>query len=90
MQDTSLDAWQKIQRHLPMSQYQVLQIITEATKNGFDMTDAEVAKALHWEINRVTPRRGELQKQGLIFKAGKRQNPKSLCMNYTWKARLQP
>jgi hypothetical protein len=31
-----------------------------------DMTNSELAEALHWGINRVTPRVGELREAGLV------------------------
>lgn len=33
-------------------------------------TDKELAKFMGWEINSITPRRGELVKKGLLQKAG--------------------
>jgi len=37
-----------------------------------DMTDGELKHALGWEINRVTPRRGELVKAKMVEACGTR------------------
>ena len=37
--------------------------------------DRELSEHLQWPINRITPRRGELMKKGLIVFDGKRKDP---------------
>ena len=86
-QDTKLEAWQRIQPSLGEKQQAVYALIREATQNGFDMTDVEIARALRWTINRVTPRRNELMKQGLIVKSCRRFNADTKCRNWAWKAK---
>jgi DNA-binding MarR family transcriptional regulator len=38
------------------------------------MTDAELATTLGWTINRITPRRGELVKLGLVAAKGQKKS----------------
>jgi DNA-binding MarR family transcriptional regulator len=65
MRDTSLKAYQQL-THLSDKQQTVLVYI-----HGHpDTTDKEIAQSLGWEINRVTPRRGELENLGLIVSSG--------------------
>jgi len=66
VQETSLDAYRQIQPSLGDKQRQVYKLLEKASLNGFDMTDKEIGKALHWPINTVTPRRGELVELGLV------------------------
>ena len=49
-----------------------------------EATDHEVAARLEWEINRVIPRRRELQELGLIVKAGEKTGGYGL-KNILWK-----
>lgn len=37
--------------------------------------DQDVAARLEWTINRVTPRRGELEEMGLVYRAGFKTGP---------------
>lgn len=48
-----------------MSSKQSLKSISD-----YQLTDKDVDKGLQWEINRVTPRRGELENLGLIVSSG--------------------
>ena len=65
MRDTSIEAFRQL-RHLSDKQQTVLVYI-----HGHpDTTDKEIAQSLGWEINRVTPRRGELENLGLIVSSG--------------------
>ena len=67
MRDTSLEAYQKL-THLNSKQQSVLVYI-----HGHpDCTDVEIAEGLGWTINRVTPRRGELENMGYIKSSGRR------------------
>lgn len=74
MQQTSLAAWEKTKLKIGAAQRAVLHTLkrlNELTLRG--ATDQEVAKALGWSINRVTPRRGELYKKGLVRQGENRQ-----------------
>ena len=55
-----------IQARLPASRFRVFTALFELGR----ATDQQIGKYLHWEINRVTPRRQDLQKLGLIQEAG--------------------
>lgn len=66
IQQTSLFAWHEIQPRISASQQSVLDVIRENP----GVTDKDIAKMLGWEINRVTPRRGELEKMGKITHMG--------------------
>jgi hypothetical protein len=48
-----------------------------------DATNAELAKVIEWQINRVTPHIKELRDQGLVLDAGNR-----LTENSSWDERL--
>jgi len=63
VQATSLKAYREIQPSLASKQQIVYKLIADASRNGFDMTNMEIAEALHWSINRVTPRVWELRNQ---------------------------
>jgi hypothetical protein len=70
IQDTSLKSYLKeIYPHLVSRQRPVLHYLRNA---GGDHTNAEIAAALNWPVNRVTPRTGELVKMGLILKVARR------------------
>jgi DNA-binding MarR family transcriptional regulator len=65
MRDTSLTAYNQL-KHLNDKQQSVLIFI-----HGHpDCTDKEIATGLAWTINRVTPRRGELETKGYITSTG--------------------
>ena len=65
MRDTSLESYSSLQ-HLNDKQQSVLIFI-----NGHpDCTDKEIAAGLGWTINRVTPRRGELEDLGIVLSLG--------------------
>lgn len=66
LQDTTLDAYNSIREHLNEKQRKVRYVLQ---KFG-PMTDKQIADALGWEINRVTPRRGELDKLGELVDLG--------------------
>jgi hypothetical protein len=63
VQETSLQAYREIQPTKGSKQQIVYKLIADATHNGFDMTNMEIAEALHWTINRVTPRVWELRNE---------------------------
>ena len=62
MQPTSLDAWKSIKDDLGPKRKTVLEALT---KLG-EASDKQLAQALGWAINRITPRRGELVQIGLV------------------------
>lgn len=65
MRDTSLEAYRSV-KGLNDKQQTVLIYI-----HGHpDCTDNDIAHGLNWEINRVTPRRGELEKLGWVVSSG--------------------
>src|SRR5580700_8449507 len=70
IQDTSLEAFYKIQSSLGRAQKEVL----DALRTQPNATNAEIAWMLKWSINRVTPRVLELRSPdvGLIEEVGKR------------------
>lgn len=59
---TSLPAYKEAQHNINDKQQQVL----EAIKKMGICSDHQIADYLGWQINRVTPRRGELLKNGWI------------------------
>jgi hypothetical protein len=81
MRDTSLEAYQQL-THLNSKQQTVLKYI----RYHPDSTDHDIAVGLAWAINTVTPRRGELEKYGLIASNGKVvQNRRKA---YIWRVRI--
>jgi predicted transcriptional regulator len=68
LQDTSLHAYALATQNLGAKQKQVL----DALRFFPDATNAEIAAHMQIAINRVTPRMGELRKQGLVLEAGRR------------------
>ena len=63
MQATSLEAYEEVVKTLGKRQYAVY---TTIKHNSTSLTNSEIADALGWSINRVTPRVFELRKQGLV------------------------
>jgi phosphoenolpyruvate-protein kinase (PTS system EI component) len=74
VQQTSIDAYHSVKADLGRKQKVVLKQLEDATRNGYDMTDMELGKALHWPVNTITPRRGELVSLGLVVEACVRVN----------------
>jgi hypothetical protein len=68
IQETSLWAYAQATQNLGAKQKEVL----DALRFFPDATNAEIARAMNWPVNRVTPRTGELVKIGLIFKVERR------------------
>ena len=62
IQETSLMAFEKIQKDLPVCRLQVYKTIKKLEY----CTNSMVAESLGWTINRVTPRTNELKKMGLV------------------------
>lgn len=83
IQDTSLFAYSVATQNLGAKQKQVL----DALRYFPDATNAEIAAHLAWTINRVTPRMGELRKQGLVLDAGKRRCKVTGSTAHAWKAK---
>jgi|YelNatPaOPRAMG01_1025707.scaffolds.fasta_scaffold166269_2 DNA-binding MarR family transcriptional regulator len=72
VQETSLEAYRQIQPCLGQKQAEVYRLLKRATECGYDMTNMEIARALRWSINRVTPRVLELREMGLVVLSQKR------------------
>lgn len=66
VQETSLLAYDAVLEHLGRRQFMVLNAIRILEPT----TDSEIAAYLCWPINCVTPRRGELEKKGMIVCCG--------------------
>jgi DNA-binding MarR family transcriptional regulator len=66
--DTSLAAYETA--NVSASQAAVMNALRYAS-----LTDQEIAEDLGWTINRVTPRRGELVKLGLVMYAARIPGP---------------
>ena len=64
IRDTSLEAYQTVE----VSDKQ--RIVLHYICSHYPCTDVQIAHGLGWTINRVTPRRGELETLGLIIDAG--------------------
>jgi hypothetical protein len=85
--DTSLQIYRQIQPTLGTKRAQVLKVLRSATQAGFDMTDKELSRALHWEINCITGRRDELVKLGLVVLNQKRSCGVTGNRAKSWKAK---
>ena len=80
MRDTSLAAYNQL-TNLSDKQQSVLVYV----HGHADCTDKEIAEGLGWQINRVTPRRGELEGLGLVVSSGyKLQNGRRV---HTWRVK---
>lgn len=66
---TSLEAWNNIQDTLGDEQLKVLEIFRTYPAHMF--TDEELSIRLSKPINCITPRRGELECAGYIYRCGK-------------------
>ena len=65
IQQTSLFALEQFRPKIPRAQRAVYDHLRDADPVD-GMTDGELKHALGWEINRITPRRGELVKAGMV------------------------
>lgn len=83
--DTSVEIYRRIRPRLDTKRRQVYAVLKSATQAGFDMTDKELSRALHWEINCVTGRRDELVKAGLVILNQKRRCGVTGNMCMSWK-----
>lgn len=86
VRDTSLEAY-RVHPKINPSRLRILQAINYLeTFKLYPITDRNIAKFLDLDINRVTPRRGELLKAGLIEEVGKIKNENGISvMNYRTK-----
>lgn len=66
MRDTSIEAYYSL---VKVNQKQ--KMVLDTIKQIYPCTDQDIATKLDWPINRVTPRRGELEKLSLIESKGK-------------------
>lgn len=69
IQDTSLEAHEEVKKTLSDRQERVLHLLRMA---GIPLTNSEIAQALRWSINRITPRVFELRELRLVTDSGKR------------------
>jgi hypothetical protein len=82
MRDSSLDAYQSILDKLSDKRKKVLDVIRDYPNGIFDK---QISMLLGWDINRVTGRRGELEKMGLIESVGRKKSPYSKIPVHHWK-----
>ena len=66
IQPTSLEAYQVLEPELGNLQRTVYQVLVFNP----GMSNHDIARTLHWEINRVTPRVKELRDKGLVIQNG--------------------
>jgi len=71
VQDTSIEAYESIKYKLGSVQRRVLDVFYE-NPNIKDWTNMELARALGWDINRVTPRVFELRELGVLTESRRR------------------
>lgn len=65
--ETSLEAFERTLPKINENQEVILKVLSD----GEPRTDAMITKELGWAINRVTPRRNELEKKGCIEESHK-------------------
>lgn len=70
MKDTSLEAYNHLVKTKKLSPARQI-VLSVFEMVGEPLTDKDIAAALDWPINRVTGRRGELVKAGILAEAGK-------------------
>ena len=88
MQSTSLEAYRsRVLPCLAQSQAVVYELLCQASRNKMDMTNMEVASALHWSINRITPRVLELRELGLVVLSQRRRCGCTGNRAKSWKAK---
>lgn len=64
------------------------EIVLQAIKQLGVCNDKQIAEYLKWPINRVTPRRGELETAGKIEGAGKGKNSEGRMVNW-WRVKIE-
>jgi len=82
IRETSMEAFRSILPLLSDRRRQVLSVMVEARR---PLCDFQIAQMLRWQINRVTPRRGELAELGLLVEDGVRPGPPSNRPVTFWK-----
>ncbi len=82
MQPTSLDAWKSIKDDLGPKR----KIVLEALTRLGEASDKQLAQALGWTINRITPRRGELVQIGLVDFSREQVDVKTNRTEIVWRA----
>ncbi len=81
MQQTSLLAYRSLER-VGLKQKRCYEVIQRASVSNYD-----IAKALGWEINRVTPRVKELRELGLVEEAYRDKHPITERTVIFWKVK---
>lgn len=69
MKETSIEAYHSILEGINSKQQEVLEVFI---KNNRPLSNEDVKIILGWEINRITPRVGELEKAKLIRIVGEK------------------
>lgn len=82
VQETSLEAFSKVQPKLAQRQMQILHFFDSHADRNW--TNMEVAEGLGWSINRVTPRVLELREKGVLVLACKRACRVTGCWAMAW------
>lgn len=82
MRQTSLDAFEGVKHAVAEKRLLVFWCFKAMERAA---TDLEVSRDFRIPINEVTPRRGELVKQGLIVECGKKKNAFSGRYATLWK-----
>jgi Mn-dependent DtxR family transcriptional regulator len=82
IQSTSLEAFKVLEPELGNLQ----KIIYDAIIEYPGMSNHDLSRFLHWEINRVTPRVKELRDMGLVICCGERMDRITGRNAKTWKA----
>jgi len=87
VRDTSLAIYQQIKPDLPRREEQVFRVFQKFYDNNY--TDGELSKELELPINCITPRRGSLEKKGLIVDVGRRVCTQTGNVRHCWKLKRQ-
>ena len=84
VRDTSIEAYLDL-KYLNKKQ----QVVHDTIRAIEPCTDQQIADSLGWPINRVTPRRGELEKKDIIIDAGKVRGPSGRYA-HVWRIKYIP
>lgn len=68
---SSLEAFELVRSELGKNQAKVLWAINILNKHNIPASDRQIASLLKWSINRVVPRRNELEKANRIYSSGR-------------------
>lgn len=82
IRDTSLQAYQEIEKDLCDKKRQVVRTIRNL---GRPACNAELADLLSWPINCITPRVKELRDNGILIDVGKKPGPPAGRMVHYWR-----